>query len=251
MIIKRPADNIAEASYEVAMELLRITPPERPVILKPNLVEPSPPPVTTDVRVVAGVISALRESGIHDITIAEGSGTGDTFDNFAKLGFNHLGVKLVDLDQEETVVLPVNNFRVWSEIVVPQILLNTFIISIPALKEHSLCGVTISLKNMVGILPAPHYSGYWSYKKSMIHKYDTDGCIADLLSLIQPDLAIVDASQGMKGHHLSGTPIEPSLNLIYGSENPLEADLFGCDLLGRDWEDINYLRMIAENTKQG
>ena len=218
--------------------------PSGPVIIKPNIVNPSPPPVTTDVRVVAGVVRALNEAGIKEVVIAEGSGTGDTMDNFQTLGYAKLGIDLVDLDKEKTVKLHVENHRVWQHITVPEILIDTFIISVPVLKEHSMCGVTISLKNMVGILPARDYSGYWTYKKSQVHKYDTDGCIADIISVISPSWAVVDATVGMKGSHLSGTPINPPINLVYGSADPFEADTFGCELLGKNWRDIRYLRMI-------
>lgn len=245
MIIKQQADDIVIASQHVMEALLKEKQLSAPVIIKPNLVNPSSPPTTTDVRVVEGIIRALRDTGINDITVAEGSGTGDTLDNFNQLGFAGLDVRLVDLDREKTVIMPVQSHRVWKEISVPEILLDKFIISAPVLKEHSMCGVTISLKNMIGILPAKYYSGYWVYKKSMVHKYDTDGCIADIINVIKPDLAVVDATIGMKGSHLSGTPCDPPLNLVYGSADPLEADKFGCELLGRNWNDIRYLKMIS------
>jgi len=245
MIIKKQADNIQKASFSVTERLLEQHIPSGPVIIKPNIVNPSPPPVTTDVRVVEGIIKALREAGIKEVIVAEGSGTGDTMDNFKKHGYADLGVDLIDLDKEETAELTVDNHNVWKRITVPEILMNAFIISVPVLKEHSMCGVTISLKNMIGILPARAYSGYWTYKKSQVHRYDTDGCIADINSVISPSWAIVDATIGMKGSHLSGTPLAPPLNLVYGSAVPLEADKFGCGLLGRNWRDIRYLRMIA------
>lgn len=251
MIISSQANNTAEASYRVASELLASVTIEKPVLIKPNIVEPSPPPVTTDVRVVEGIVTALKEKGIGDIVIAEGSGTGDTLENFRELGYDGLGVRLMDLDREETATLPVKHFRVWQEITIPAVLLGSFIVSVPALKEHSLCGVTVSLKNMVGVLPARIYSGYWTYKKSQIHRYDTHGCISDLISIVPPVMAIVDASLGMKGHHLSGTRPAPPLNMIYGSGDALEADIYGCTLLGRDWKEIGYLSMIAEDRKRG
>ena len=247
MIIKKPADDIVEASQYVTEHLLQEKRPSRPVIIKPNLVAPASPPTTTDVRMIEGIIMALRDIGIDDITVAEGSGTGDTGENYNHLGYSCLSAELVDLDKEKTVTLPVENHRVWTEITVPGILLDKFIISAPVLKEHSMCGVTISLKNMIGILPAKYYSGYWVYKKSMVHKYDTDGCIADIINVIKPDLAVVDATIGMKGSHLSGTPCDPPLNLVYGSADPLEADIFGSQLLGRNWTDIRYLKMISDD----
>jgi uncharacterized protein (DUF362 family) len=247
MIIKRPADNIIQAVYEVTVELLKSHSPSKPVIIKPNIVESSPPPTTTDVRVVKGIIKALREAGINELMIAEGSGSGDTIENFESLGYTEPGVKLIDLDKEKPRTLVVKNHNVWKEIIIPEIILDKFIISVPVLKEHSMCGVTISLKNMIGILPARYYSGYWSYKKSLVHRYDTHGCIADIISVVKPDWAIVDATIGMKGSHLSGIPVKPPLNLVYGCADPLEADKFGCTLLGRNWQSITYLQLIAKN----
>jgi len=174
MIYKKEAHSIVNASAFVASQLLHERRPDKPVIIKPNLVEPTSPPTTTDVRIIEGIVKALRETG------------------------------MVDLDKEKTVTLPVQNHRVWNEISIPEILLNKFIISAPVLKEHSMCGVTISLKNMVGILPAKYYSGFWVYKKSMVHKYDTNGCIADIINIIHPDMAVVDATIGMRGSHLDG-----------------------------------------------
>lgn len=251
MIIKQYADDIIKASYEVTTQLVERHRPSKKIVIKPNIVEPAPPPVTTDVRIVEGITKALADSGINEVIIAEGSGTGDTLENFRALGYAQLGVRLIDLDRTETVELAAPDYSVWEYISVPKILLDKFIISVPVLKEHSMCGVTISLKNMIGVLPANYYSGYWSYKKSLIHKYDTHGCIADLISIINPDCAIVDATIGMKGSHLSGIPVTPPINIVYASESPLEADKFGCQLLGRDWEDIRYLKMIGQRNKKG
>jgi uncharacterized protein (DUF362 family) len=246
MIFKQDADNIVEAAYAVSSRLFGETAPQEPVIIKPNIVEPSPPPVTTDVRVVEGIIMALLEAGIKNFSIAEGSGTGNTIENFERNGYSRLNADLIDLDSGKTVTVPVSGHNEWNEIIVPEVLFGKFIISVPVLKEHSLCGVTVSLKNMVGILPAKHYSGYWTYKKSRIHEKNTDGCIADIISVIRPHIAIVDATIGMMGHHLSGIPARPPINLVYGSSDPLEADRFGCELLGRDWKEIRYLQMISD-----
>jgi uncharacterized protein (DUF362 family) len=247
MIYEKNSEDAVAAARAVTMELLKEEIPAGPVVIKPNIVEPRQPPVTTDVRVVEGVVAALMESGVKEMVIAEGSGTGDTIKNFHSLGYGSLGVQLIDLDSENTVTLSAGRYRVWREVIVPEILVDAFIISVPVLKEHSMCGVTISLKNMVGILPARHYSGYWSYKKSEIHRENPHGCIADICRVMRPDWAVVDASIGMKGSHISGTPMDPPVNLVYGSKDPLEADIYGCKLLDIEWECIEYLKMIAED----
>lgn len=226
-------------------QLLKAQVPEGRVVIKPNIVRPAPPPVTTDVRVVEGVLRAFREAGVADLCVAEGSGTGNTLTNLRGLGYDMLGIPLVDLDKEKAVTLKVPDARVWKEIRVPEMLVGAFIISVPVLKQHTMCGVTLSLKNMVGILPSRYYAGYWSYKKSEIHRDDTDGCIADIISVIQPAWAVVDATIGMRGSHLAGTPFKPPVNLVFASPDPLEADRFGCSLLGNDWQKIGHLGLIG------
>lgn len=250
MIYKKKSHDIIDAAQDVTLHLLENTVPSRTVIIKPNIVQLSPPPVTTDVRVVQGIVKALRHYDIQDIIIAEGSGLGETMRNFNSLGFGRLGVRLVDLNKERAVTLKAAHYHVWHEIIVPEVLLNTFIISVPVLKEHSMCDVTLSMKNMVGILPEEHYSGYWTFKKSQIHRHNTDGCIADIISLVRPDWAIVDATIGMRGSHLGGTMIQPPLNLVYGSRDPLEADVYGCSLLNKDWKEVEHLRLIAKGLRR-
>ncbi len=63
MIFQYKADDIIQAAYNVTRDLLNQSKPDKPILIKPNIVEPSTPPVTTDVRVVEGIIRALKESG--------------------------------------------------------------------------------------------------------------------------------------------------------------------------------------------
>ena len=72
------------------------------VIVKPNMVNNSPPQVTTDVRCVMAVVEYLVERLDAEIVVAEGSGEGSTLDNLRLNGYEQItkrfGVKLVDLD---------------------------------------------------------------------------------------------------------------------------------------------------------
>ena len=62
------------------------------VIIKPNLVEPQPPPITTPVELVAALVEYLRECPGLDIIIAEGCGsaTKNTMEVFKALGYTEL-----------------------------------------------------------------------------------------------------------------------------------------------------------------
>jgi len=247
-IHREVASDPAKAASRVTSHLIDESPPppNTLIILKPNIVRPSPPPVTTDFRVIAGIVVALRNAGFHEIAVAEGSGTGNTLENLEQLGYGSLGVKLIDLDSLPSSPVKVPNAEVWGTIHIPDILTSAFIISVPVLKDHSMLGVTLGLKNMVGVLPSAHYSGYWTYKKSQLHRKNPHGCVSDLIRIARPHWTIVDGTVGMTKSHISGDPFCPPANIVFGSSNSLEADKYGTKILGHNWSDIKYLRKISE-----
>jgi uncharacterized protein (DUF362 family) len=217
------------------------------IILKPNLVNSSAPPITTDVRFAAAVYDylhvALPEA---DIIIAEGSGEGDSVNNLVKNGYGDLGVELVDLDKLPTKKYISSAASFFKEIFLPDILEGAALVSIPPAKDHTITRVTLGLKNMVGCLPASHYSGYWSYKKSQIHAGDEDQAVADLMFYCRPHLTVIDAREGCKGGHLSGRVPSPPIGKIVASTDVLAADREGARLLGHDPESIRHLELAAK-----
>jgi len=213
------------------------------VLLKPNLVTRSPPPVTTDVGMVAAVAKWCREVTSATIVVVEGSGEGETHRNYRHLGYRAVPADdFIDLDREEVVEYAHPGAERFRKIWLPGILSQGFLISIPVLKDHSMAGVTLSIKNMVGALPASRYGGYWAFKKSSVHNGDLYQAIADLARYRPPDLALIDGRIGMKGSHLSGTPCSPPKRVLLGGRNPWAVDAKGAWILGWSWERIGHLR---------
>jgi uncharacterized protein (DUF362 family) len=213
------------------------------VLLKPNLVTSSPPPVTTDVGMVAAVAKWCREATSATILVVEGSGEGETHKNYRQLGYRQVPADdFIDLDREEIAEYAHAQALRFQRIWLPKLVTQGFLISIPVLKEHSMAGVTLSIKNMVGILPASRYGGYWSFKKSAVHDGDLDQAIVDLMLYRAPDLALVDGRIGMKGSHLNGTPCCPPKGVLVGGRNPWAVDARAAWILGRSWENVGHLR---------
>ena len=217
------------------------------IIIKPNLVNGSPPQVTTDVRCVMAIVEYLRERLDTEIVVAEGSGEGDTLDNFRSNGYeqisDNLGVELVDLD-----ALPAKKYShpqagEYKEIYLPEYLEGAALVSVPPAKDHTITRVTLGLKNMVGCLSAKHYSGYWSYKKSQIHAVNTDQAVADLMLYVRPHLTVIDAIQGQVGGHLSGRAPQPPIGKIIASTDVLVADREAAQLLGHNPDSIGHLSL--------
>ena len=213
------------------------------VLLKPNLVTGSPPPVTTDANMVAAVAKWCRGVTSATLLVVEGSGEGDTHRNYKELGYEKVPAdELVDLDREEIEEYEHPQAIRFPRIRLPRIVMEGFLISIPVLKDHSISWVTLSIKNMVGILPASCYGGYWSFKKSVVHDGNLDQAIADLSLYRPPDLALIDGRIGMKGSHLNGSPCSPAKNVILGSLNPWNADVEAAGVLGHNGEKIGHLK---------
>lgn len=216
------------------------------IIVKPNMVNNSPPQVTTDVRCVLAVVEYLAARLDAEIVVAEGSGEGSTLDNLETNGYKQVterfDVELVDLD-----ALPVKRYEnhragEYKEVHLPEYLEGAGLVSVPPAKDHSITQVTLGLKNMVGCLPASHYSGYWSYKKSRIHAVNEDQAVADLMLYIKPHLTVIDAIKGQVGGHLSGRTPSPPIGRIIASTDVLAADREAARLLGHEPDRIRHLK---------
>jgi hypothetical protein len=61
---------------------------EKNIVLKPNIVSPQPPPVTTDVELVVAVAERAREAGARSVTACDACASGvTTADKFKGLGY--------------------------------------------------------------------------------------------------------------------------------------------------------------------
>jgi uncharacterized protein (DUF362 family) len=217
------------------------------IIVKPNVVNASLPPVTTDVRCVAALVDWLKENAAgREIVIAEGSGEGDTIKNMKKNGYGELGVPLVDLDREALKPFSHPAATILKEVHLPEILDGAALISVPVAKDHSLAGVTLGLKNMIGCLPAEHFGGFWSYKKSKVHRLGLDGLIADLILYLEPAFTVLDARLGLKGGHLGGEIPAPPIGRVVAGTDVVEVDRLGAGLLGHDSSTVGYLSLAEK-----
>jgi uncharacterized protein (DUF362 family) len=135
------------------------------ILLKPNLVNASPFPVTTPPQLVEAVIKYVRKHSSARLIIAEGCGDSvmNTREVFASLGYNELSknmdVELLDLNHAPLVRLENKGNKIFPEMFLPEIAFESFIISLPVLKAHSLAVITGTLKNMMGFAPPKHYGG--------------------------------------------------------------------------------------------
>ncbi|WP_029897366.1 DUF362 domain-containing protein [Desulfohalovibrio reitneri] len=248
-VIHIPHDGDDGAAVEAALAGLDPVPGlagAEVVLLKPNLINASPFPVTSRAEFVRAVIRAMRARSDAAIVIGEGCGdaTSETPEIFTALGFDQLardeGVELLDLNHAELTETERPECAVFPRMHLPEILFRSFVVSLPVLKAHTLAGITGAVKNMMGVCPPSHYAaGGW--KKSCFHSR-MQGSVADLYAHRPPDLSIMDASVGLRSSHLGGPPLSPPANAVLAGTDAREVDRAACGLLGMDWRDVGHLR---------
>lgn len=221
------------------------------VLIKPNLINASPPPVTTPAACCEAIICYIQRCSNAEIVIGEGCGdpSMDTYSVFASLGYKDLAekysLKLVDLNAAPLKRLSDPARKVFPEIYLPEIALTHCLVSVPVLKAHSLADITGTLKNMIGLAPPSHYGGLGgSWKKAAFHQR-LQAAIADLNQYRTPDFSIMDATIGMADYHLGGRHCDPPAGKILAGFDPWEMDREAARLLGLDWRTIPHLRKNA------
>ncbi len=205
------------------------------IILKPNLISLEKEN-STKVEFVEPILKFIMENKNPgtEIFIAEGSNGFSTFDLFDSLGYTNLsekyGIGLIDINDAEIEEIRNNRLLEFESINYPKILLDSFIISLPYLKNDEKTGFLASLDNMLGVFPAKHYKGLFSKYKNKLNKYPIKYQIHDIIQCKIPEFAIIDASN--QGFILAG--------------QPLEMDKQAAKILGLDWQEVDHLRIIDQ-----
>ncbi|MFO7929423.1 MAG: DUF362 domain-containing protein [Candidatus Humimicrobiaceae bacterium] len=219
------------------------------IIIKPNLLEDAPHPCTTDKDCIDAILQYIfSKKSSAQVVILEGSGGCDTMVAYRKLGYTDLvsnyNIKLLDVDRCKYRKLENPKALAYKEIYLPEILFEGyFLISVPALKAHSITTVTLGMKNLIGLLPKKYYGQYWSYNRSDVHRVGVQDAIIDLNNYLKIGLTIVDGRIGQPDSHLrGGRRCSPEKNLIIGGYDVLEVDRGGAKILGYNWKNVKHLR---------
>ena len=219
------------------------------VLIKPNLVEAQKPPITTPVELIGAIVDYIRER-VGGIDIMVGDGTGsleyDTHHVFRALGYAAMAtakrVRLIDLNEEPSIRVADPRCMRWPEMFLPEVALESYLISVPVLKAHSLAGVTLTMKNMMGICPPAYYQKGGHWKKASFHA-GIHEAILDLNRYRAADFTVIDATVGMSEAHLWGPTCDPHPNLLIAGYDPVAVDAYGCGMLGRDWRKVGHIAM--------
>lgn len=199
---------------------------------------------TTDLRLLAGVIEWLKDSGYTNIGVGEGTNSG-----FYRSGINvisrlridelarHYGVRAIDLNYSEKVPVKFENSVVAHA--ARECVEAALFINMPKVKTHFEAGMSVCLKNLMGCLVGQE-------NKKKTHK-SLSSNILNINAALKPHLHIVDGIISMEGlGPTRGTPL--LTGAVFIGDNPYVIDMTAAKLAGMDYRNV---RTLAEAERRG
>ncbi|MBM4457249.1 MAG: DUF362 domain-containing protein [Chloroflexi bacterium] len=215
------------------------------VLVKPNLIDViEGHPTTTAAPVLAAVLDLLQELGAGEVVVGDGPG----FRREAWPAVEAAGwaaelarrkIRFVDLNYDDPRPVPIRDgwFANQKTIWLPRHVREAeLIVSVPKLKTHHWAGVSLSLKNLFGIVPGARYG----WPKNMLHINSLPLSILGLYQLVRPMAAVVDGIVGMEG---DGPLFGPAVShgLLAVGADPVAVDATCTQLMGLPVERVGYL----------
>jgi uncharacterized protein (DUF362 family) len=232
-----------EALLMDALRLFHLKVLGKTVLLKPNLVEDLPEPVNTNSALIGAAARCFLRLGAARVTIGEGPGNHrDTELVVRAAGLEqHLRERqtaFVDLNRDELRKVRLRaNYSGLHELWLPHtVLASDFLVSMPKVKTHHWAGVTLSLKNMFGIVPGMKYG----WPKNVLHWNGIHESILDICATVPTHFVIADGITAMEGNGpLQGSARE--LRKIVLADDPVAADATCARLMGFDPLQVRHL----------
>ena len=219
------------------------------ILLKPNLVETDAGAIhiNTHPAVVYGAAQAFLRLGAEKIIVAEGPGhCSDTLLVLEESGMAEMlwsdRIPFVDLNYDQGYTTRnIGRYSSLNNLTFPETLRQVdWVVSLAKMKTHHLAGVTLSMKNLFGVMPG----SYYGWPKNVLHYAGIDASILDIVCTLQPQFAIVDGIVGMEGDGpIMGTP-KPAGVLVMGRNLPA-VDATCARIMGIDPHRIRYLAEAA------
>lgn len=216
------------------------------ILLKPNLVETQTgaDQINTHPLVIRGAVEAFLHLGAAQVLVGEAPG--HRRDSLLVLEESGLGevlledkIEFIDLNYDDfyTVANGGGYAKRLPKLTFPNTLKQVdWIVSMPKLKTHHWAGVTLSMKNLFGIMPGIVYG----WPKNPLHWAGIENSILDINATIKPNFAIVDGIIGMEGDGpIMGTP--RNVGAIAMGRNLPAVDATCTRIMGIDPKKVGYL----------
>jgi uncharacterized protein (DUF362 family) len=226
------------------------------VFIKPNIVFwtrttlfPKWGVVTTS-RVVEDMVILLKERGIDEITIVEGTVTYDPKDRetaahaFESLGYNVLkrryGIKTLNIFER-----PFKRIDLGADVVLnfnEDILQSDFVVNLPVLKTHAQTVVSLGIKNLKGLIDVNSRRKCHSpHPEKNLHYM-----VARLANKLPPSFTLLDGIYTTERGPFFEGRLRRS-NILIASSDIFSVDKVGAKVLGYDPSEVPHLVHAAQD----
>lgn len=218
------------------------------VFVKPNISWDRPPAqaATTNPTVVETVVTSVLEAGAKKVIVA------DNTCNDARRSYTNSGIKKAAekagadvpfMEERKLVKKDLGGVVLKEWDVFREVLDADKIINIPIAKHHGLSQVTLSMKNLMGLVGG---------RRSMMHQ-KLAACVVDLAAYFKPTLTILDAVRILTANGPQGGTLKDvrRLDTIAAGTDVVKIDAFGISLFGdalpsTDPADFRHIGLAVE-----
>jgi uncharacterized protein (DUF362 family) len=247
LAVARGTDPRANARAAVAAlgGMERFVKPGDDVIVKPNICvdyRTFEYGATTNPDVVAALVELCLAAGAGRVRVMDTPFAGTAENAYARSGIAE-AVKAAGAQMEvmnpakfRDTAIPagrdIRNWRVYQEILDADVVVN-----VPVAKHHNLARLTLGGKNLLGVVQ----------DAGLIHS-NLGQRVADLMTLLRPQLTVVDAVRVLMAHGPTGGSLNDvkMANTVIASSDVVAADAYGATLFGLAGADIPYVMAAAD-----
>lgn len=199
------------------------------VVLKPNVSFPNPPSwgCNTSPEVVVTVARLCLEAGARRVVVVD-----NTLGN-PELCFSRSGLKDALSPIPQVRLFAPKQESMYKEVqvtkgialkttkIVREVMEADIVINLPTAKSHSATGVSLGIKGLMGLV----------WDRNTFHRdMDLDQAIADLATVLKPQLTILDATRGLLTAGPGGPGKVEQWNTVVAGTDPVAVDAYGVGL---------------------
>jgi len=215
------------------------------VIVKPNMCvayHTYEYAATTNPWVVGALVKMCLEAGASSVKVMDAPFGGTAKEAYAISGIEEqvkaAGGEMTFMPGFRYVEAEIPNaVKLKKTYIYDEILQTDVLIDIPIAKTHSLAGLTLGMKNLMGVVR----------DRSALHRYLGEN-LADLANFLRPTLTVVDAVRILRAHGPTGGNLNDveKLDTLIVSQDIVAADSYAATLFGKQPEELSFIKAGRE-----
>ncbi|MCD6291765.1 MAG: DUF362 domain-containing protein [Anaerolineae bacterium] len=217
------------------------------VIVKPNICSAAHTyeyAATTNPQVVGAIVALCVAAGAKRVRVMDAPFSGTPRQAYERSGIaeavSEAGGVMEVMSPVAYADVPIpkgKDIRSWS--IYQGVLDADVLIDVPIAKHHSLAGLTLAIKNLMGVI---NPRGRSRFHRNLHQR------LADLATVVRPTLIVVDAIRILTAHGPTGGNLDDvkKMDTVIAGADIVAADAYATTLFGKKPSDIGYIVKAAE-----